>query len=67
MYCCNPCACSSEEQRIKHYALLVQCLPFKGLSDSTVRNLANEIIKEMPKRQMDVAGEEPFVYCIVHV
>ena len=35
---------SSEEQRIKPYAhaLLVQCLPYKGLSDSTVSNLAIE-------------------------
>lgn len=48
---------SSEEQRKKPYALPVQCLPYKGLADSTVRDLANGIILEMSKRQMKVAGE----------
>ncbi|XP_065893229.1 uncharacterized protein [Dysidea avara] len=47
---------SSEERRKKPYALPVQCLPYKGLADSTVRQLANKIIQEMSKRQMKVAG-----------
>jgi len=51
---------SNEERRMKPYALPVQCLPYKGLADSTVRNLANKIINEMSKRQMNVAGEESF-------
>ena len=48
---------SSEERRKKPYALPVQCLPYKGLADLTVRDLANAIICEMSKRHMKVAGE----------
>jgi len=48
---------SNEERRMKPYALPVQCLSYKGLADSTVRNLANEIIKEITKRQMNIASE----------
>ena len=48
---------SEETRRRKPYALPAQCLPYKGLADSKVRDLANEIISEMCKRQMKVAGE----------
>lgn len=48
---------SEETRRRKPYALPVQCLPYKGLADSKVRRLANEIIREMCKRQMKVAGK----------
>lgn len=48
---------SEETRRRKPYALPVQCLPYKGLADSKVRSLANEIIREMCKRQMKVAGK----------
>ena len=48
---------SSEERRKKPYALPVQCLPYKGLANSTVRDLVNAIIREMSKRHMKVAGE----------
>ena len=56
---------SSEERRKKPYALPVQCLPYKGLADSTVRQLANKIIQEMSKRQMKVAGEVLYMYVIL--
>ena len=48
---------SNEERDKKPYALPVQCLPYKGLSDSKVRKLANEIIDEMVRRGMKVAGK----------
>ncbi|XP_065889311.1 uncharacterized protein [Dysidea avara] len=47
---------STEDRRRKPYALPVQCVPYKGLSDSKVRDLANNIISEMVKRKMNVAG-----------
>ena len=47
---------SSEERRKKPYALPVQCLPYKGLSDTKVRELANKIIREMTSLNMKVAG-----------
>ncbi|XP_065891566.1 uncharacterized protein [Dysidea avara] len=47
---------SNEERHKKPYALPVQCLPYKGLSDAKVRELANEIIHEMVRRGMKVAG-----------
>ena len=47
---------STEDRRKKPYALPVQCVPYKGLSDSKVRELANNVIQEMVKRKMKVAG-----------
>jgi len=35
----------------------VQCIPYKGLTDAKVRELANKLIVEMTKREMHVAGE----------
>ena len=52
---------STEDRRRKPYALPVQCVPYKGLSDSKVRDLANNIISEMVKRKMNVAGNA--VWC----
>ena len=49
---------SSEERNKKPYALPVQCIPYKGLSDSKVRELANKLIYEMVDRNMKVAGEK---------
>ena len=48
---------SPEERNKKPYALPVQCLPYKGISDAKVRMLADEIIQEMVKRNMKVAGK----------
>ena len=54
---------SSEERRKKPYALPGQCIPYKGLGDRTVRDLANAIIREMSKHQMKVAGEVLIAFC----
>ena len=48
---------SQEMRRTKPYAIPVQCIPYKGLSDLKVRELSNRIIEEMTKRKMKVAGE----------
>lgn len=48
---------SSEERSKKPYALPIQCVPYKGLSDTKVRELANHVIHEMVKRGMKVAGK----------
>ena len=47
---------SSEERRKKPYALPMQCVPYKTLTDSKIRSLANEIVSKMKKRKMNVAG-----------
>jgi len=39
---------SNEEQP---YALPIQCIPYKGISDAKVRELANKVIHEMVKRK----------------
>ena len=49
---------SNEERNKKPYALPIQCLPYKGLLDSKVRELANHIITEMVQRKMKVAGND---------
>jgi len=48
---------SNEERNKKPYALPVQCILYKGLSDSKVRQIANKVISEMAKRGMKVAGK----------
>ena len=48
---------STEDRRRKPYALPVQCLPYKGLSDAKIRELANKVICEMDSRNMKVAGQ----------
>ena len=50
---------SNEERNKKPYALPVQCIPYKGLSDLKVRQLANKVIHEMSARNMKVAGKCP--------
>ena len=47
---------STEDRRKRPYALPVQCIPYKGLTDAKIRKLANKIITEMTKRKMNVAG-----------
>jgi len=47
---------STEDRRRKPYALPVQCIPYVGLGDAKIRELANNIITEMVKRKMNVAG-----------
>lgn len=54
---------SAEDRRKKPYALPVQCIPYKGIGDTTVCELANKIICEMVKRKMNVAGR----YCIIMI
>ena len=34
----------------------MQCLPYKGLPESTIRSLINRLIEEMVQRNMNVAG-----------
>ena len=48
---------SPEERRKKPYALPVQCIPYKGLKDSQIRNIVNDVVKEMCNRGMKVAGK----------
>lgn len=48
---------SSEERRKKPYALPVQCVPYKALTDAKIRDLANKIVIEMRKQKMNVAGK----------
>ena len=47
---------SPEEKRKKPYAIPVQCIPYKSLSDAKVRELANKVICEMVKRDMKISG-----------
>ena len=56
---------SNEERSKRSYALPIQCIPYKGLSDAKVQELANKIIREMVKRKMKVTGMK--VYVNVHL
>ena len=47
---------STEERNRKPYALPVQCMTYKGLKDSEVRDIGNKVIQEMDERGMKVAG-----------
>ena len=54
---------SPQSRSHKPYALPVQCLPIKGVRDLTVCKLANNIITEMTKRHMKVAGT--YIYAVI--
>lgn len=58
---------SNEERSKKPYALPIQCIPYKGLSDAKVRELANKIIREMVKRKMKVAGKKVYVNVLLWI
>ena len=47
---------SPESRNHKPYALPVQCLPITALKDQQCRELANQIIAAMVKRNMKVVG-----------
>ena len=47
---------SPEERNKKPYALAVQCIAYKSIKDAEVRQIYNNVVKEMAARQMKVAG-----------
>ena len=47
---------SPEERNKKPYALAVQCIVYKSIEDSEVRQMCNNVVKEMIVRGMKVAG-----------
>ena len=47
---------SPESCNKKPYAISVQCIPYSGMSENTIRGLANRLIAEMSARGMEVAG-----------
>ena len=47
---------SSEQRRVKPYALPIQLLPYKSIDESTMRNLVRAVVKEMTSRGMKVVG-----------
>lgn len=47
---------SPEERNSKPYALTVQCIAYKSITDSEMRKICNNVIKEMTLREMKVAG-----------
>ncbi len=47
---------STETREAKPYALPVQCVPYRGLTDTQLRNLVNTLIREMKQRKMNVSG-----------
>ena len=51
---------STETRTKKPYALPIQCLPYRGLTDSEIRVLLNSVIKEMALLGMKVAGRHTF-------
>ena len=47
---------SPEERNKKPYALAIQCIAYKSIKDSEVRQICNKVLKEMTVRGMKVAG-----------
>ena len=48
---------SPEKRDMKPYAIPVQCIPYRGLKDSAVRNIINKLVKEMYNRGMAISGK----------
>lgn len=46
-----------EERRSKPYALTIQCIAYKSITDSKIRNICSNVVEEMHKRKMKVAGK----------
>lgn len=38
--------------------MTIQCVPYKGIKDSEIRVLCNNVVKEMHAKKMKVAGEQ---------
>ena len=53
---------SPESRNKKPYAVPVQCIPYVGMSEDTIRGLANRLISVMTAKGMRVAGE----FCSYH-
>jgi hypothetical protein len=47
---------STEDRRRKPYAMPVQCLAYRSLKDAEIRKIANQVVQEMKKRGLKVAG-----------
>ena len=47
---------STEDREKKPYAMPVQCIAYRSLKDAKIRCIANEVVKEMNRREMKVAG-----------
>ena len=60
---------SPEQRDSKPYALPVQAVPYVSLKHSTCRKLVNNLVSEMTRRGMKVAGvyAQPVCMCIVYV
>jgi len=48
---------SPTQQNRKPYALPVSCIPYAGLTDTKARRHINDVIMEMTRRHMKVAGK----------
>ena len=59
----------TEDRARKPYSLPVQCIPYKGLTDKKMRQLADAVVSEMTVRGMKVAGKRHLyiLYCTMDV
>lgn len=55
---------SPDKRDKKPYAIPIQCVSYRGMKDTTLRRLTNQIVHEMHHRQMKVAGK---LICVVHI
>lgn len=58
---------SPEDRRRKPYAIPVQCIPYRSLTDAKARELASMVIHEMIKRNMKVAGRNVHVCSTMYI
>ena len=55
-YCCYSLNHKPGGKQKKRYAIPIQCIPYKSLTDAKVRECANKIICQMVKRDMKISG-----------
>ena len=48
---------SSDKRDKKPYAIPIQCVSYRGMTDATLRRLTDQIVHEMHQRQMKIAGK----------
>ena len=57
---------SSESRSKKPYALPVQCIPFARLKEVKLRQLINDLCKEMTSLGLNVSGEELYLWIVLN-
>ena len=58
---------STETRTKKPYTLPIQCIPYRSLTDGEIREVLNNVIREMSRLGMEVAGMNEHIFCAPYI